>query len=127
MQFNTKDRIKIIVLASVLLIGVVIIGYMFFGKEGSAEVYTDLVKIVAADDLKEIERCKKYNMSYAFNVKEGDEYFLEYDNGKYKLTETQHDELIDGKGYFFNIKYTNSKNTSRGKVKAIFTKNPTQR
>ena len=127
MKSNTKDRINVIVLASVLLTGVVIIGYMFLGKGGSAEVYRDLVKIVAADDLKEIEECKKYNMSYAFNIKEGDEYFLEYDNGKYKLTETQHDELVDGKGYFFNIKYTSAKNTSSGKVKEIFTQNPTLR
>lgn len=127
MQSNTKDRVKVIILGSVLLIGIAIIGYMFLGKSGTSEVYTNLVKIVAADDSQEIEECKKYNMSYAFNVKEDDKYFLEYDNGKYKLTEEQYNELIEGKAYFFNIKYTSSKNTSSGIVKAIYTENPMQR
>lgn len=127
MQSNTKDRVKVIILGSVLLTGIAIIGYMFLGKSGTAEVYTNLVKIVAADDSQEIEECKKYNMSYALNVKEDDKYFLEYDNGKYKLTEEQYNELIVGKAYFFNIKYTSSKNTSSGIVKAIYTENPIQR
>ncbi|WP_040194178.1 hypothetical protein [Clostridium culturomicium] len=127
MQSNTKDRIKVIVFGSVLLIGLAIIGYMFFGKSGTAEVYTNLVKVVAADDLQEIEECKKYNMSYALNIKEDEKYFLEYDNGKYKLTEDQYNELIEGKSYFFNIKYTSSKNTSSGIVKAIYTQNPIQK
>lgn len=124
MKSNTKDRVKLLVLVGVLLVGVLTIWYVF--TKDSREVYTNSVKIVMTDDEQEIEKCKKYNMSYAFRINEDGKYFLKYDNGKHNLTKEQYNKLAEGNSYFFNIKYNSSKDTN-GVVKEIFTENPVQR
>ncbi len=128
MKSNTKNRIQVMVMGAVLLIGLLFIGYIVFGKPIAGVEYTPMLKIIAADNVEEIDKCKKYDTPYAHKIKEGDDYFLEYPNAeKYKLTEKQYDELIESNYYCFKIKFSKISNTSNGTVKSIYTENPVQR
>ena len=55
------------------------------------------------------------------------EHWTYHDDGKYKLTENQYDELMESEYYCFKIKYSKGNDTSSGTVKSIYTENPVQR
>lgn len=127
---NSKDRIKVASLGILLLVGLLFIGFMIFGKPSPSGQITSMVKIIAADDTERIDTCKKNNTAYAHKLKENDKFFLEYhskDTEKYTLTKQQYDKLDENEYYYFKIKFSSSKDTSSGTVKSIYTKNPIQK
>lgn len=128
MKSNTKDRIKVIIGASILLIGLLFIGYIVFGKPMLTGEYTPMLKIVAVDNVEEVSECEKYGTPYAYRIKDGDNYTLEYPNeGTYKLTENQYNELKESDYYCFKIKFSKINDTSNGTVKSVYTEHPIQR
>ena len=132
MKPTSKDRMLVSLIVVVFLLTVCGTGYVIFGKPKVAGAITGSTKMVKIDNLQQIELYKKYITSYAIKVQENNKFYLEYHSyensvpyeSKFDLTADQYKELVEGKDYWFKVKYSKIGDKTYGNIKMIYTENP---
>ncbi len=127
MKENSKDRIKVTLIILVVLTFVSIIGIGLGGALGLIKtkpigMFTGPVVMVDEKDTERIDSIKKHG-SYAFKVKEDNNFYLKYfskENDKpieytIKLTEKEFNSIVIGKIYKFDVKY-DKEDSNKGKL-----------
>ena len=132
MKPSSKDRMKVSIILVVFILVLSAIGYGIFGKPKVAGGYIPDIKIVKADNLKQIELYKKYNTPYAIKVRENNEFYVKYydyensvpKQSRFGLTDDQYNKLIEGKEYWFDVKYSKIGDETKGIIKTVYTEKP---
>jgi len=132
MKPSSKDRMKVSIILVVFILVLSAIGYGIFGKPKVAGGYIPDIKIVKADNLKQIELYKKYNTPYAIKVRENNEFYVKYydyennvpNESRFDLTADQYNKLVEDNEYWFKVKYSKTGDTTNGIIKTVYTEKP---